>query len=563
MSEPAGATQHVSAVRAAVQRPWAAALLVLVIYGALCFLNSPRGTLGTDTGGKVATLRVMRERHTLDPDVGYWAARVDTTGRFHPLWYTTRYGRRWVNVTTLPVLYLAYPLYRVGGYRAALLIPMIGSIAAAFGARGLARRLGAGEARSWGVFWLTALASPLTLYAIDFWEHSVGVALVVWAIVVLLGALDRDQGGSVSALAAGLLFGVAATLRTESLVYAAVATAATCSVVLWRTRRPTRVIVVGLLVAVATALPVAAEAGVEQAVLHAQIRSSRATGEVKDAGAVSAGLRTREAVLTLGGLSPSSDTTAAFGGVLALCVFAVVVVAVRGQGSTVLAIGGLVGLGLLYLVRFSGGLGFIPGLVPTTPFATVGILALGRRAVSRQVAWVVAVCSLPLVWALQFAGGAEPQWGGRYILVSGVVLAVLGMAALGDGERRLRAALTLAAVGVTVFGLAWMTVRTHEVAHFGSRVARENEAVVFGIAHLPRELGSFYDPSRKWLTALGGRNQARAARLLDRSGVRRFGVLDDAAASPPVVLGPYRAVSSRSFGSFLGEPMKLTVYAES
>ena len=39
-------------------------------------LNDPRGTLGTDTGGKLATLHMMEQRGSLDPDVGYWAAAL-------------------------------------------------------------------------------------------------------------------------------------------------------------------------------------------------------------------------------------------------------------------------------------------------------------------------------------------------------------------------------------------------------------------------------------------------------------------------------------------------------
>ena len=120
-----------------------ACALLLAVYVALSFLNDPHGYLGTDTGGKVATLQVMDHRGHLDPDVGYWAAPWDPAGRLHPLYYTSHLGHRWVNVTTLPALYLAYPLFRAGGYRAALLVPMLGSVLAALAARALARRLGA------------------------------------------------------------------------------------------------------------------------------------------------------------------------------------------------------------------------------------------------------------------------------------------------------------------------------------------------------------------------------------------------------------------------------------
>src|SRR5207247_5147940 len=123
--------------------------------------------------------------------------------------------------TTLPALYLAYPLFRAGGYRAALLVPMLGSVLAALAARALARRLGASEGTGWLAFWAVGLTSPLTIYALDFWEHSLGVALMAWGVVVLLDAVGRWP----RAMAAGALFGAAATIRTEAFVFGAVALA--------------------------------------------------------------------------------------------------------------------------------------------------------------------------------------------------------------------------------------------------------------------------------------------------------------------------------------------------
>ena len=96
--------------------------------------NDPGGYLGTDTGGKVATLRAMDQRADFDPDIGYWAETLDPTGELHPLYYTNHVGDRWVNATTLPALLAAQPLYRAGGYRAALALPMLGALACALAA---------------------------------------------------------------------------------------------------------------------------------------------------------------------------------------------------------------------------------------------------------------------------------------------------------------------------------------------------------------------------------------------------------------------------------------------
>ena len=166
-----------------------AGLLLLVVYAGLSFaLNDPRGTLGTDTGGKLATLRTMERHGGLDPDIGYWAEREDPAGVLHPLYYTYRVGRNWVNVTTLPMLYAAYPLYRIGGDRAVLLLPMLGAVFSAFAARALARRLGGGT--GWTAFWAIGLASPVAIYALDFWEHSVGLAFMLWGVVFVLDVID-------------------------------------------------------------------------------------------------------------------------------------------------------------------------------------------------------------------------------------------------------------------------------------------------------------------------------------------------------------------------------------
>ena len=83
------------------RRSAVAGLLLLAVYVGLSFLNSPRGFLGTDTGGKVATLKVMSESGRFDPDLGYWAEEWDPAGGLYPIGFTAHTtSGRWVNVTT-------------------------------------------------------------------------------------------------------------------------------------------------------------------------------------------------------------------------------------------------------------------------------------------------------------------------------------------------------------------------------------------------------------------------------------------------------------------------------
>ena len=512
-----------------MRRPLVACALLLAIYGGLSFLNDPHAFLGTDTGGKVATLKVMTGRHRLDPDIGYWAARWDPKGRVHPLYYTSRIGRRWVNATTLPVLYAAYPLYALGGYRLALLLPMLGSVLAALAARALARRLTGGD--GWSAFWLVGLASPLTIYALDFWEHSLGVAAMAWAVVALVDALAGDgRRRLVAFLGAGALFGSAATMRTEALVYAFVAVGGAC--ILLVARRRIVAAVTGGAVAVAGFIaPLAVNYWIEVASVGEPIRFLRATGTAVAAvgGATSvqggaAGNRLQEALLNAVGLIPAMEPTSY---VVGLALLGLLVFACRrttGTGENGPAVVAAAGVVALYLIRSADGPGFVPSLVAATPLAVAGLVH-GWSTVTSRYLLVVGLAALPLVWATQFQGGAAPQWAGRYLLVSGLLFAVAGVAVLPRLRSWARRGLIGLAVTVTTFGFAWMVIRTHTVGHASAELSRRPEPVLISrVGHLAREAGAFYG-DHLWLTAPSDADQRFAADVVAQAGFRRLAIV--------------------------------------
>ncbi|MBV9663154.1 MAG: hypothetical protein JOZ37_04230 [Actinobacteria bacterium] len=540
----------------ALRRPVVAVLVLLVVYVGLSFANDPRGYLGTDTGGKVATLKVMKEHHRIDPDVGYWAEKWDPTGALHPLYYTSHIGGRWVNATTLPMLYAAYPLYRVGGYRATLVLPMLGSILAALAAMALAARLGAGERWRWAVFWLVGLASPLTIYALDFWEHSVGVALVAWAAVFLFDLAHGDTRWW-RALGAGLLLGAAATMRTEALVYAAVITGVACVVQLVRSRKVVPVVIAGLAVSAGLVLPLVANNALEHATAGGTIRATRAAGTVTTQQVT--GGRFEEAVLTAVGLNPELSTGAYVVGVLLLALL--VLVALRSASpEPLLAVGAGVAALLLYILRFAQGPGFVPGLVATTPIAAVAP-ARGWADARARVVLGFAVVALPLVWAYQFTGGAVPQWAGRYILPSGFLLLAVGAWGLPALARWARVGFIGLAVAVTAFGLAWLSIRTHDVARASAALVRAPEPVLVSrVAHLAREGGAFYD-DRHWLTAVTQTDLDHAVDVVQQAGFQRFGVVSLDAKPGPDQLGSFHRVGFRRVRFFSGVYLRITTYA--
>ena len=515
------------------RRPLVACAVLLAAYLALSLLNDPRAYLGTDTGGKVATLEVMTDRGRLDPDIGYWAEEWDPGGRVHPLYYTSKVGDRWVNVTTLPMLYAGYPLYRLGGYRLMVLVPMLGSVLAALAARAVVRRTSGSD--GWPAFWIVGLASPLTVYALDFWEHSVGVAAMAWGVVVLLGIVEGHRSAAWG-LAAGALFGLAATMRTEALVYGFVATAAACAVI-WLAR-PT---VAASSAALAPRLAATATAA---ATASADVGADR----LLEAGVYTVGMHAR------------LDTESVLLGLALLGLLGYVAVRATRTGDAGPAAVALAGAAFLYVLRFAAGPGFVPGLFAAAPVAVVGALRGWSTPAGRYVV-AVALLALPIVNATQFQGGAAPQWGARYVLVSGLLLTAVGAGVLGGLRAWAQRGLVAMAVAVTAFGLMWMSVRTHA---FGSALQwlhdRPEPVLVSRITHMAREGGVFYG-ERRWLTAETDADQSFAVRVLEQAGVDRFGLVTRGASpDEPDSIPGWRIEGQDSMPLVSGIDLYVTTY---
>ncbi|MDQ1465603.1 MAG: hypothetical protein QOH10_18, partial [Actinomycetota bacterium] len=374
---PADSPPAEARARALLARPLAAALVLLVCYIGVAALNDSRGFLGTDTGAKVATLHVMQTRHTNVPDVGYWAAADDPQGSLHPLYDTRRVGDRFVAVTTLPMIMLARPLWALGGDRLALLLPMLGGIAVAAAARALAKRLGSRSPAT--VFWVIGLGSPVFLYALDLWEHTLGLACMAWGIVLLHDCWSGRAEWR-AAVGAGVLFGLGATMRTEALLYGAVATAVTvvAIVVTERTLRRAVPVAIGTLAGIVPVL--VANDRLERVILGGSLRSARAAGTVGAAGS-EVGTRLGEALRTSIGLNYASLRVEALaGGCLAAALIAAAVMLATGRGRPRHQAELLGAVALLLVVRFHSGLSFVSGFVPALPIAAFGAVLAWRDA---------------------------------------------------------------------------------------------------------------------------------------------------------------------------------------
>jgi hypothetical protein len=439
---------------------------------------------------------------------------------------------------------------------------MFGAVLTALAARALARRLGGGD--GWWTFWAVGLATPVAIYALDFWEHSLGTGLVLSAIVLVLDVFD-DRAGWRAGLSAGALFGLAATMRTEALVYAVVIAA--LAAFTYPSRRGLRTVrdavTRGAPVAVGLGAVLAANQLLERISLGGGLRAARAGGTAAQA-AGDLGVRAREAVTTTIGLSRFDRPLDWFlGGAIVIAIALAVRAVVRtGDAARRLAAVALAVAGVLYAIRFADGFGFVPGVLTASPIAVAG-LTLGWRDPRGARLALAALAPLPLVWLFQFSGGAGPQWGGRYALTTGLLLAVVGVGVVGRARRA--AAITVLALGLAVSacGVAWLSVRSHSVADAMEQlVARNDEAVLSLEAHLLREGGAFYDGDQQWLTATNDREVDEAVRVLRRAGVRQVAVIGLAGSPIPDGLGPFQRGDSSSLELLPGVRFTVTSYQQ-
>ncbi len=494
------------------QRPLVIGVVLFAVYGIAAALTMADGYLSTDVGGKVATLEAMDARGDWIPDIGYWAAEFDPDGSLHPYYKTVpRSGGIWVNVTTLPMLLVARPLWALGGFPLTLLLPIAGSVAAALGAGALEREWsdeGSGPF-GWQSAWIVGLASPMAIYALDFWEHSLGVALMTWGVLWSFKAM-RTRAWRWS-LAAGLAFGSAATLRQEVILFGLVVGV----LVLWQCRRK---LVVPAMLAVGTLVPLVANGLLEVALMGSATRAERGA-EVATTADREWGNRLLEVGISAGAPLPDDTVLAAALGLgLFVSLFLVGYRSQLGQSIRQPMVASLVILSMVALrLALSGLPEFVPGLVSASPLAGIGFGAMATLERRRYL--VAAIGPLPLVWLFQFAGPWPAQWGARYLLVAGV-LGVVGAVVWLNDRRVVRMMVVVGAV-ITMGGVTWVGIRGADIAQAKAEVAAIDAPVtVIYDAHTARELGTL-TLHRRLLSAPEPAQQAEAARLLIDAGFDR------------------------------------------
>lgn len=180
---------------------------------------STRGFATGDAGVKLWQVQGIAHTGDLHAPLDYPGAVYDPEHQYSPFvepWSMWFDGKPYSEYTS-PFIWISVPLYAAFDHAGLLLLPWLSGALIIFMSAWLAWRVRPDRSAAL-VPIVVGLGSPLLLYSLEFWEHTPGTALAVFALVGVVKAIDsRRRAGWL--IAAGAAIGLGLTMRAELYVY--------------------------------------------------------------------------------------------------------------------------------------------------------------------------------------------------------------------------------------------------------------------------------------------------------------------------------------------------------
>ncbi len=207
--------------------PMLTGLVAFLVYLAgAWFILPPEAVWSPDAGAKFLQLQSLRwENGRLAYDISYPGRRLDPTLQFassdptRGLLVVLNGKLQFQRLPMFPLL--ANPLFQGVGVRGLYLLPALGGAVSGVLALSLLRECD----RRFAMWVLIAFASPIYIYAMLFWEHTLAVSLGLagaW-LAFCLEPLDADKSPlyrTVAWAAVGGLLGISVYIRLEMVIFA-------------------------------------------------------------------------------------------------------------------------------------------------------------------------------------------------------------------------------------------------------------------------------------------------------------------------------------------------------
>ncbi len=201
-------------------------LVALTVYLWIAwFFLAPEGLWSPDEGAKLLQILNLRlDDHRLVYNIAYSGQNFDPELRF--AYPDLTYGLLSRNggllyLRRLPIFpLLVKPLFHFWGLYGLYLLPVFGGAAIA----ALSLKLYPQKKEHFKAWLLISFASPVLIYSVIFWEHTLATSIALFALLLAMQAGPLEQAASwpkkLSWILAGVLFGASVYLRLENFLFA-------------------------------------------------------------------------------------------------------------------------------------------------------------------------------------------------------------------------------------------------------------------------------------------------------------------------------------------------------
>lgn len=509
-------------------------LLSLIVTGPLVFLTS-------DIGLRYLQLQSLIESRGLSLAIPYGAAAYDPTLAHVPYYfaYSILEGAIYLHVSPFFPL-LAAPAVALAGPLGLPLIPVGGAMVTAWASHDLVRLYGGERPR---LALLTVLfATPLLIYTLLFWDHTLGVALTTLALLGVGRGVERGDGRAL--FLGGLAAGLALGQRPEAYLFGAALGGA-----LLLGRLPVGRIIRVALGGAAGALPLWALQWLWVGHPLGMATAPHVSGYGRPStypfgGIASLSAWEAKANLLLYLLGRPSAAPLWLGAVLLVGGIGAVVIATRPARWRPRLLfagwGAVLGSTALSILLAWSGL-FVMGLISTLPLAALSLAGaaplhpdepagVGRGYRFLALVTGLFVTAMLLLWPS--SGGL--QWGARYLLPAVPPLVVMAFLAYTSARRRLpaeaRPALRAAAAGLLLASLLLqgsalrlLTVTQGQRARLVQAAQTLPRVVLTNFPFAAAHLGGL--EGRDFLYVRDGAGAERLARQIAGTGEREIGLV--------------------------------------
>lgn len=178
-----------------------------------------RGFATGDGGVKLWQVQGILHQGNLNAPLDYPGAIYDPDHEYAPfvepwgMWYE---GRPYTEYTS-PFIWASVPLYAVFDHAGLLVLPWLSGVALILMTAWLAWRV---RPDRWACLapLVVGFSSPILVYSLEFWEHTPGTALAVFAVLAVIKAADSRRR-ALWLILSGAAIGLGLTMRAELYVY--------------------------------------------------------------------------------------------------------------------------------------------------------------------------------------------------------------------------------------------------------------------------------------------------------------------------------------------------------